>query len=138
MTATDVPPAAGPEIGLVPVTAGDPPLPAVYVKRAAALVALVPAGVVTVTSTVPVTAETGEVATIDVGVKDVMPALVLPNLTADAPVNPVPVMTTDVPPAVVPLPGLTPVTVGAAVGPPQVTTMGVELAWAFVMLAFEM
>ena len=83
-------------------------------KASAAPVALVPPGVVTVMSTVPA-APAGAVAVICVallGVKAV--ALTEPNFTADAPVNPVPVMTTDVPPAVLPLAGLTPVTVGAA------------------------
>ena len=38
---------------------------------------------------------------------------VLPNSTAVAPLKPVPLMVTEVPPAVVPLAGLMPVTAGA-------------------------
>ena len=79
----------------------------------AALVALVPLDVVTVTSVVPVPA--GDVAVMEVAlltVNDV--ALVAPNFTAVAPVKFVPVMVTDVPPAVGPLAGLSPVTVGGA------------------------
>ena len=41
-------------------------------------------------------------------------ALVLPNFTVEAPVKFVPVIVTDVPPAVEPLDGEIPVTVGAA------------------------
>ena len=41
-------------------------------------------------------------------------AAVVPKSTAVAPVKPVPVIVTDVPPAVEPLVGLMPVTVGAA------------------------
>ena len=79
-----------------------------------ALVALVPPAVVTVTSTVPAPSA-GEVAVIDVALLTVKPAAAVPpKLTAVAPVKPVPVIVTDVPPAVVPLFGLTLVTVGAA------------------------
>ena len=70
-----------------------------------------PLGVVTVTSTMPVPA--GEVAVIDVSLATVrLVAAVVPKSTAVAPVNPVPVTVTDVPPAVDPEVGLTPVTVG--------------------------
>jgi hypothetical protein len=72
-------------------------------------VADVPLGVVTVTSTVPVPA--GETAEIDVGeltMNDV--AAVVPNVTAVAPVNPLPAMETGVPPASDPELGLMPVT----------------------------
>ena len=49
-------------------------------------------------------------------------AVVEPNLTPVAPVKPVPVMVTVVPPAVVPEVGLMPVTVGAGGGvPPEAT-----------------
>jgi hypothetical protein len=85
------------------------------VKWSAEPVALVPAGVVTVMSTVP-TLPAGEVAVIEVAlltVNDV--AAVLPNLTVVAPVKVVPVIVTLVPPKVVPLLGETPVTVGAGV-----------------------
>ena len=103
----------------------------------APLVAPVPAGAVTVTSTAPAV-PAGAVAEIDVAEPIVKLAFVAPNFTAVAPVKFVPVIVTAVPPAVDPLLGVTPETVGAAVEPPHVTTMGVELAWAFVMLAFEM
>ena len=72
-----------------------------------------PAGVVTVTSTVPVPA--GLSAVIEVSLTTVtFVAGVVPKSTAVAPVKPVPVIVTSVPPSVGPLVGLTPVTVGAA------------------------
>ena len=75
--------------------------------------ALVPAGVVTVTSTVPEPG--GEVAVIWVAVSTVNAvAGLVPNPTAVAPVKFVPVIVTDVPPAAGPDEGLTPVTVGPA------------------------
>ena len=71
-----------------------------------------PAGVVTVTSTVPVPA--GLLAVIVVSFTTVrFVAAVVPNSTAVAPVKPVPVIVTGVPPAVGPLVGLRPVTAGA-------------------------
>jgi hypothetical protein len=107
---TVVPPAGGPLVGLIPVTVGA--TAAVYVNWSAAEVAEVPAGVVTVTSTTPVPA--GLVAVIDVSLWIVTPvAAVVPNFTAVAPVKLVPVIVTVVPPAVEPLVGLIPVTVGA-------------------------
>ena len=79
----------------------------------AELAALVPPGVVTVTSTVPVPA--GDVAVILVELTTVkVVAASVPKCTAVAPVKAVPVMVTEVPPAVGPEVGLTPVTVGAA------------------------
>ena len=105
------PPAAGPDDGLTAVTVGAG-VGATYVNSSAELVALVPPGVVTVTSTVPDPA--GLVAVIWVAlltVNDV--AGVVPKLTAVAPVRLVPVIVTVFPPAVVPDDGLTPVTVGA-------------------------
>ena len=73
--------------------------------------ALVPPGVVTVTSTVPVPA--GEVAVIWVALTTLNnPAALPPNLTAVAPEKLVPVMVTLVPPAGGPLFGVTLVTVG--------------------------
>src|SRR4030081_2648941 len=57
----------------------------------------------------------GEVAVIDVALLTVnVIAAVAPKLTAVAPVKPVPVIVTDVPPAAGPFVGLTFVTVGAA------------------------
>ena len=83
----------------------------------AVLVALVPPGVVTVTSTAPSVPVAGAVAVIVVALLTVNAAgLPGPKLTAVAPVNPVPVMVTDVPPVLGPEPGLTPVTVGAGGG----------------------
>ena len=70
---------------------------------------------VTVTSTVADPA--GAVALIDVALFTVNAvAAVAPNFTADAPVKFVPVIATDVPPAVGPEAGLTPVTVGTGGG----------------------
>jgi hypothetical protein len=80
-------------------------------NRSAALVELVPPNVVTVTSTVP-TASTGDVAVIDVAEFTVNGAAVPPNLTAVAPVKPVPVIVTVVPPLVEPVVGLIAVTTG--------------------------
>ena len=72
-----------------------------------------PAGVVTVTSTVPVPA--GEVAVIGGRAHDGERGRgVVPKSTAVAPVKAVPVMVTVVPPAAGPEVGLSPVTVGAA------------------------
>ena len=70
---------------------------------------------VTVISTVPAD-PAGAVAVIWVALLTVKPvALDAPNFTAVAPVNPVPVRTTDVVPAVGPLLGEMLVTVGSAV-----------------------
>ena len=78
----------------------------------AAEVALVPPGVLTVTSTVPEPA--GEVAVTCVGDSALSElALVEPNLTSLAPVRFVPVIVTVVPPAAGPLVGSTLLTVGA-------------------------
>ena len=107
---TDVPPAAGPLPGLTFVTVGA----ATNVNWSFALVALVPPTVVTVTSTVPA-ACAGDVAVICVALSTVkLAAAVAPKFTAVAPVNSVPVIVTDVPPAAGPLVGFTFVTVGAA------------------------
>jgi hypothetical protein len=78
------------------------------------LTGLIPLAVVTVTSTVP-SDPAGATAVIRVGpitVNDI--ALVLLNLTEVAPPRLVPVMVTDVPPAVGPLLGLMALTVGDA------------------------
>ena len=75
----------------------------------AAEVALVPAGVVTVTSTVPVPA--GAVTWIVVSDDtENSAAEVVPNETAVAPAKPLPVMVASVPPSVEPVVGLRPVT----------------------------
>jgi hypothetical protein len=86
------------------------------VNWSAVLAALVPADVVTVMFTTP-TEPTGEVAVICVALLTVNVADAVPNFTAVAPVKLVPVTVTEVPPAVGPLVGLTPVTVGAAAPP---------------------
>jgi hypothetical protein len=78
----------------------------------AAEVADVPLTVVTVTSTTPA-ACAGAVAVIDVALFTVKLAGEPPNETAVAPVRSVPVMITDVPPAVGPADGLSATTVGA-------------------------
>jgi hypothetical protein len=84
------------------------------VNWSAELVALVPFGVVTVTSTAPAV-PAGDVAVIEVSlVVAVTVAGVVPKSTAVAPVKPVPLIVTEVPPAVVPLVGDRDVTVGAA------------------------
>jgi hypothetical protein len=76
-------------------------------------VALVPPGVVTVTSTVPLPA--GEVAEMLLELLTVkVVAAVPPNFTAVAPVKFVPVTVTEVPLPAGPEDGLTDVTVGAA------------------------
>ena len=80
-------------------------------KRSAVLVALVPADVRTVTSTVPTPA--GE--TVDIDVSEVTVnrvAFVDPNLTPVVPVKFVPVTVTDAPPPAEPLEGEMRVTVG--------------------------
>ena len=74
-------------------------------------IALVPPGVVTLISTVPVPA--GVVAVRLVAELYVTLAGIVPNVTVDALVNPEPVMVTAVPPAVDPLVGEMLVTVGA-------------------------
>src|SRR5205085_1983308 len=125
---TDVPPAVVPLVGLIPVTVGTG---GTYVKWSAFVPARVPPPVATATATVPAP-PAGAVAEIDVAEPTVKLAFVAPNFTAVAPVKLVPAIVTAVPPAVDPLLGVMPETVGAAVEPPQVTTMGVELAWAFV------
>ena len=83
------------------------------VNASAALVALVPPAVVTVTSTFPDPA--GEVATIDVGDSTLKAALDAPKRTAVAPLRFVPVIVTVVPPASGPSAGETAVTVGGGV-----------------------
>ena len=78
------------------------------------MVALVPPGVVTVTSTAPA-AWAGDVTVIWFAVSTVnVLAAVAPKFTAVVPVNPVPAIVTLVPPAVLPDVGVTLVTVGPA------------------------
>jgi hypothetical protein len=106
---TVVPPTVGPLFGETRLTVGG----GVYVYWLSALVALVPPGFVTVTLTVPLPA--GAVAVICVAeLKVKRVAFVAPNFTAVAPLKPVPVRTTEVPPVVGPVAGVTPITVGAS------------------------
>ena len=84
-------------------------------QSAGGLAALVPTGVVTVTSTVPPARSAGEVAVIEVGeVTEKIAVELEPNSTAMVPVKLVPVIVTWVAPAGRPAPGLTAATVGAA------------------------
>jgi hypothetical protein len=106
---TVVPPASGPAIGVTALTVGTE----VYLNWSAAETAEVPPAVVTVTSTVPDPA--GAVAVIDVSEPTVYVAVVVPNLTAVAPVKPDPVIDTLVPPPSGPLVGAMEVTVGPEV-----------------------
>ena len=75
-------------------------------------VALAPPAVVTVTSTVPADSA-GDVAVIEVVELYVTAvAVMVPNITVAEEVKPVPMMVTEVPPAVLPLVGVMDVTVG--------------------------
>ena len=80
VTVTRVPPEGRPATGLTEVTAGA----ASKVKSSAEEVALVPTGVVTVTSIVPA-GSAGEVTVIEVGEMAVMVPAVVPKSTALAP-----------------------------------------------------
>jgi hypothetical protein len=102
---TTVPPAAGPLEGSMLVTADS----WTNVNWSAALVALLPPGVLTVTSAVPFPAgATAVTELVDLTAK--LAASVEPNFTAVAPPRLVPVIVTEVPPG--PYVGLTSVTVG--------------------------
>src|ERR1700676_4126950 len=117
VTVTLVPPAVGPVFGLTPVTVGTGG--AVKVNWSdGALTSEVPPGVVTKTSTVAA-ASAGEMIVMEVAELTTRPVpAVVPNFTVVAPVKPVPVTVTLVPPAVGPVFGLTPVTVGTGGGAP--------------------
>ena len=88
---TRVPPAHGPKAGDRPVTVGE------YAKRSDVEVGDVPPGLVTVTSTMPVPAGLMAVIEVLLTTKKVVAGLV-PKSTAVAPVKPVPVIVTIVPP----------------------------------------
>src|SRR5438034_6633049 len=78
-----------------------------YVKRSAGVVGVVPAGVVTVTSTAP-SAWAGATAVMVESLTAVkLAAAVVPNVTAVAPVKPEPVIVTAEPPAAGPACGAT-------------------------------
>src|SRR5665213_2854070 len=105
---TDVPPASGPDVGASPVMLG------AGMNEKVPADAPVPFGVVTLTFTAPVPAAV--IAVIWVAESTVkLAAAVVPNLTAVAPVKPVPVMTTLVPPALGPDVGASPEIVGGAI-----------------------
>jgi len=96
---TTVPPAVGPVFGLTDETAGGG---VTNMNWSAPLVADVPAGVVTVMSTVP-GAPLGDTALIwPAPLRLKLAALAVPNLTAVTPLKLAPLMTTEVPPAAVP------------------------------------
>src|SRR5205823_7913738 len=98
---TDVPPAAGPAVGLTEVTVGA----STKVNTSKNDVADVPPTVVTVTSTPPA-ACAGDVAVIWPSKSTVkLAAFVAPNFTELAAVNPEPEIVTDVPPALGPAVG---------------------------------
>src|SRR5207244_10454991 len=110
-----VPPARGPDVGLIDVTVGV----AKYVNWSLAEVADVPAPLATVTSTVPAT-PAGDVAVIVVALVTVTPvALFAPNFTVEPVTKLVPVIVTAVAPPVGPTFGLTAVTV-------EITTLKVN------------
>ena len=105
---TVFPPAIGPAAGVTAVTVGGGP----YLYRSAEDVALVPPGVVTVTSTVP-TEPAGATAFNSVADTNVTVAdESVPNLAVAPDAKFVPVIVTVFPPAVGPAVGLTAVTVG--------------------------
>jgi len=106
---TDVPPVTDPVFGLTAVTVGA----GAYVYPLARL-PLSPLLFVTATVTAPAL-PAGVVAVIDVALTTVtFVAATPPNITVAPEAKFVPVIVTAVPPAVVPLFGLTPVTVGGA------------------------
>ena len=110
VTVTAVPPAIGPVVGATPVTVG---VADVYVNALAFDPDWVSA-FVTVTATAPGAPAAGVVQVSDVALDrftDVHPAP--PNVTVGVPENPVPDTVTAVPPAIGPVVGATPVTVGA-------------------------
>jgi len=97
------------------------------VNRSAALVALVPPSVVTMTSTGPVPG--GEAATMVVELLMMYESVSAdPKATAVAPVRFVPVMVTDVPPPLGPEFGLTEVTLGGGT-PAEVAVMKTFWTW---------
>jgi hypothetical protein len=99
-----------------------------YVNWSAEPVALLPPGVVTVTSINPA-APAGLMAVIWVSLSTPKEAAgVAPKLTSVAPVKSVPVMVTEVPPAVDPLLGETAVTVGLTRAVEALATEGARAA----------
>jgi hypothetical protein len=89
----------------------------------AAMWALAPSGVVTATSTVVPGVPAGPVAVIWLSLSTTKPvAGGAPKSTADAPVNPEPEISTDVPPVFAPLDGAKPPTTGGAQVPVEADT----------------
>ena len=88
--------------------------PVVYVNRSAALVALIPPAVTTVTLTVSAASPSGDTAVIDESSFTVNPAGVSPKSTAVTSMKLAPVIVTTVPPLTVPWFGVMPDTAGAA------------------------
>jgi hypothetical protein len=132
---TEVPPEAGPEVGLTEVTVG---VPATYVNWSFTDVAEVPPLVVTVTSATPGVTVAGEVAVICVAEFTTTPVAAVAPKATDAPVmKPVPVIVTDVPPLVGPVAGEIDVTdgVGATYVNWSATTMA-EVPAVFVTRTF--
>lgn len=108
VTVTTVPPAIVPEDGLILVTVGT----SSKVNSSPADVVDVPAALTTVMSIVPALCA-GDIAVIELSEFTVkLAADVAPKFTAVALVKPVPVIATDVPPAVVPARGVMVVTEG--------------------------
>jgi hypothetical protein len=79
------------------------------------MTALVPPGVVTVTSTIPAVWAGAVTVILELEFTVRLVPAVVPNLTAVAPVNPLPARVTRVPPAAGPLAGETAVTLGRAI-----------------------
>ena len=116
VTVTEVPPAAGPEFGETPVTVGAG-AGAEYVNPPVR-VPVCPPGLVTTTLTIPAVCA-GVTAVIVVAFATLtFVAAVPPTVTVAPSTKFVPVIVTDVPPAVVPVFGETDVTVGAPLPPP--------------------
>ncbi len=104
---TAVPPASGPWFGARPVTTG------AGASYRYCTGAVVPDGVVTVTSTVPGSLPAGTVAVTSVSLTTVTAvAGTSPKWTADVPVRLLPLTVTVVPPAIGPNSGVMPVTAG--------------------------
>jgi hypothetical protein len=105
---TELPPPTGPELGDTPLIVGR------YRYLSAVTICDVPPATVTQTLICPLAAAAGTVTVICVGEFTVnVDAFTVPNRTAVAPVNPVPVIVTELPPPTGPELGDTPLIVGA-------------------------
>ena len=107
---TEVFPAQVPFVGLSPVIVGAPVDK--YWNWSCVTALEVPLFVVTRTSIIPIEPLGATASISESETKLKLVALVLPNLTAVAPVKPAPLITTFWPPAAAPVPGLTPAIVG--------------------------